>query len=38
MFVMPDTKVVATACDMGSYAVKDWKHLGISEKIPFFKF
>jgi hypothetical protein len=23
---------------MGSNSVKDWKHLGVSEKIPFFRF
>ena len=31
-------EVVATMCDMGSNIVKDWKHLGVSEMIPFFRF
>jgi len=31
-------EVVATVCDMGSNIVTDWKHLGVSEMIPFFRF
>lgn len=31
-------EVVATMCDMGSKIVKDWKHMGVSEMIPFFRF
>jgi hypothetical protein len=30
--------VVATVCDMGANNVKALKHLGVSEKTPFFRF